>query len=236
MIEQGTPPKRLQSLMGHKAIAMTMDIYGHLFPAGEDETTRADNAVASVLTGSPEGPGLRDITPMLAAQNFKATVDFSSSATNRIGRVDPSDAEGDLHVIPASAASPSKTVLPIDTSAAGQVGASASQQSAAALRSGASEDGRIEHFDLGDATQAVIETPVTLTPGRDSRRTVMNKPAFYECEVCGFFHPEGSDCAVENRLTPDEDLDERYGDGGWVEIDPPASATAAAEIGCITSG
>ena len=62
----------------------------------------------------------------------------------------------------------------------------------------------------------------------------MNKPAFYECGVCGFFHPGGweGDCArhkdyrasgVEIRFTP-EDLDEQYGDVGWVEINPPVPA------------
>jgi integrase len=49
MIEQGTPPKRLQALLGHKTLAVTMDTYGHLFPPGEDETKRLDQAVASVL-------------------------------------------------------------------------------------------------------------------------------------------------------------------------------------------
>lgn len=50
MIAQGTPPKRLQSLLGHATLAMTMDTYGHLFPAGDDETIRINGAVASVLT------------------------------------------------------------------------------------------------------------------------------------------------------------------------------------------
>jgi integrase len=49
MIEQGTPVKRLQSLLGHATVGMTMDTYGHLFPPGEDEIARVNNAVASVL-------------------------------------------------------------------------------------------------------------------------------------------------------------------------------------------
>ena len=49
MIEQGTSPKRLQSLLGHGTLSMTMDTYGHLFPPSEDETARINNAVASVL-------------------------------------------------------------------------------------------------------------------------------------------------------------------------------------------
>jgi integrase len=50
MIEQGTSAKRLQSLLGHKTLAMTMDTYGHLFPADDVETARINNAVSSVLT------------------------------------------------------------------------------------------------------------------------------------------------------------------------------------------
>jgi len=36
-IEQGFSPKRVQVLMGHSAIQMTFDTYGHLFPAPEDD-------------------------------------------------------------------------------------------------------------------------------------------------------------------------------------------------------
>lgn len=36
-IEQGLNPKRVQSLMGHASIAQTMDRYGYLFEAREDE-------------------------------------------------------------------------------------------------------------------------------------------------------------------------------------------------------
>ncbi len=53
MIAQGTPPKRLQSLLGHATLAMTMDTYGHLFPAGDDETVRINSAVESVLNIAP---------------------------------------------------------------------------------------------------------------------------------------------------------------------------------------
>jgi integrase len=49
MIEARTPIKRLQDLIGHASIAVTMDIYGHLFPPGEDETQRINGAVESVL-------------------------------------------------------------------------------------------------------------------------------------------------------------------------------------------
>jgi integrase len=30
------PPKMVQQRMGHASIAMTMDMYGHLFPSGDD--------------------------------------------------------------------------------------------------------------------------------------------------------------------------------------------------------
>jgi integrase len=49
MIEQGTPPKRLQALIGHANLSMTMDVYGHLFPPSEEDTARINSAIASVL-------------------------------------------------------------------------------------------------------------------------------------------------------------------------------------------
>ena len=30
------PPKTVQQRMGHASIAITMDVYGHLFPSGDD--------------------------------------------------------------------------------------------------------------------------------------------------------------------------------------------------------
>ena len=32
----GLPPKVVQERMGHSSITMTMDVYGHLFPRGDD--------------------------------------------------------------------------------------------------------------------------------------------------------------------------------------------------------
>jgi integrase len=49
MIEQGTPIKRLQALLGHASVAMTVDTYSHLFPPGDEEYGRINAAVASVL-------------------------------------------------------------------------------------------------------------------------------------------------------------------------------------------
>jgi integrase len=36
-IKQGLGPKRIQGMMGHASISMTFDVYGHLFPAGEED-------------------------------------------------------------------------------------------------------------------------------------------------------------------------------------------------------
>jgi integrase len=36
-IEQGMNPKRIQAIMGHSSITMTMDTYGHLFPDGNSD-------------------------------------------------------------------------------------------------------------------------------------------------------------------------------------------------------
>ena len=32
----GLPPKMVQERLGHASIVMTMDVYGHLFPRGDD--------------------------------------------------------------------------------------------------------------------------------------------------------------------------------------------------------
>lgn len=36
-IEQGWPPKKIQTLLGHASITMTMDVYGHLFESAEED-------------------------------------------------------------------------------------------------------------------------------------------------------------------------------------------------------
>jgi integrase len=58
-IEQGTSPKRLQALMGHKTLAVTMDRYAHLFPPGEDELARSNKAAERVLLAQPEDDRIR---------------------------------------------------------------------------------------------------------------------------------------------------------------------------------
>jgi len=43
----GLPPKMVQQRMGHASIAITMDVYGHLFPSGDDgaELAAAEKAL-----------------------------------------------------------------------------------------------------------------------------------------------------------------------------------------------
>jgi integrase len=61
LIDQGFTPKRVQNLMGHSSIKLTLDTYTHLFPPeATDDRNRFADAEASVLTrtvtaGSPVG-------------------------------------------------------------------------------------------------------------------------------------------------------------------------------------
>jgi integrase len=53
MIDQGFGPKRVQALLGHATIQMTLDVYSHLFPPDqEDDRNRFANAEASVLNAA----------------------------------------------------------------------------------------------------------------------------------------------------------------------------------------
>ena len=45
----GLPPKVVQQLLGHSSIVMTMDTYGHLFPADEDAHKRLAAAESALL-------------------------------------------------------------------------------------------------------------------------------------------------------------------------------------------
>lgn len=49
MIEQGFSAKRLQALLGHSSIQMSMDLYGHLFPSQEDDQAKFAAAERSVI-------------------------------------------------------------------------------------------------------------------------------------------------------------------------------------------
>lgn len=47
----GLPPKVVQERMGHPSIAMTMDVYGHLFPSTDDSYALA-TAEQTVLSAA----------------------------------------------------------------------------------------------------------------------------------------------------------------------------------------
>jgi integrase len=49
LIDQGFPPKRVQELMGHSTIAMTLDTYGHLFPVSADEVAKLATSAAALV-------------------------------------------------------------------------------------------------------------------------------------------------------------------------------------------
>ena len=46
---QGLPPKDVQRLLGHSTLAMTTDVYGHLFPESEDAAKRLADAERALL-------------------------------------------------------------------------------------------------------------------------------------------------------------------------------------------
>lgn len=49
LIDEGFPPKRVQTLLGHSSIGMTLDIYGHLFPDGDGDHKRLAAAEQALL-------------------------------------------------------------------------------------------------------------------------------------------------------------------------------------------
>lgn len=48
-IEQGFPPKKVQTFMGHSSIQITFDIYGHLFPSEAGDLERLAGAERALL-------------------------------------------------------------------------------------------------------------------------------------------------------------------------------------------
>jgi site-specific recombinase XerD len=48
-IEQGMKPKRVQEIMGHSTISMTLDTYTHLYPAPEDDQAAMAQVQARLL-------------------------------------------------------------------------------------------------------------------------------------------------------------------------------------------
>lgn len=53
LIDQGFPPKRVQALMGHSTITLTLDLYGHLWPDDEADAVRMAAAETALLTTPP---------------------------------------------------------------------------------------------------------------------------------------------------------------------------------------
>lgn len=56
LIATGAHPKVVQERMGHKSIMMTMDVYGHLFPALEQSTTDALDSAYRAVEAAPATP------------------------------------------------------------------------------------------------------------------------------------------------------------------------------------
>ena len=52
LIANGEHPKRIQALMGHSSINVTMDVYGHLMPGGGDEVADRLGALVFRPSGS----------------------------------------------------------------------------------------------------------------------------------------------------------------------------------------
>jgi len=48
-IEQGWPAKKVQSILGHSSITMTMDVYGHLFESPEDDVEMFEKMEADLM-------------------------------------------------------------------------------------------------------------------------------------------------------------------------------------------
>jgi integrase len=48
-IDTGMNPKRLQTLMGHSSITVTLDIYSHLFPSEADDRAKIGSVASGVL-------------------------------------------------------------------------------------------------------------------------------------------------------------------------------------------
>jgi integrase len=48
-IEQGWNPKKIQTLLGHASITMTMDVYGHLFENAEQDASMFEKLERDLL-------------------------------------------------------------------------------------------------------------------------------------------------------------------------------------------
>jgi len=50
--EMGFPPKKIQGLMGHATISITMDLYSHLWPSEDDDHARFEKAQTAVIANA----------------------------------------------------------------------------------------------------------------------------------------------------------------------------------------
>ena len=48
-IEQGWNPKKIQTLLGHASINMTMDVYGHLFENSEEDVSMFEKLESDLM-------------------------------------------------------------------------------------------------------------------------------------------------------------------------------------------
>jgi len=48
-IEQGWNPKKIQTLLGHASITMTMDVHGHLFENAEEDVTMLEKLQTDLM-------------------------------------------------------------------------------------------------------------------------------------------------------------------------------------------
>ncbi len=55
-IEQGWNPKKIQTLLGHASINMTMDVYGHLFENADEDIAMFEKLESDLLCDSVERP------------------------------------------------------------------------------------------------------------------------------------------------------------------------------------
>jgi integrase len=81
LIANGEHPKRIQALMGHSSINVTMDVYGHLMPGGGDEV--ADRLGALVFARGESGSRMVAVDEVELADDAQAIVFNGGPCRNR---------------------------------------------------------------------------------------------------------------------------------------------------------
>lgn len=56
-----------------------------------------------------------------------------------------------------------------------------------------------------------------------ARETLSAPPKFYQCGICGWYHPAdfNGDCRDDSQRFTSLDLDLKHGSTGWEEVDMP---------------